>query len=90
VRVGVIGCGYWGPHLIRNFAHHPLAQVDIVCDTRYERAVRVGGQYRIPHITDSADDVVQSAECDLVVIATPCFTHYTLAKAALQASTCWS
>jgi predicted dehydrogenase len=84
VRVGVIGCGYWGPNLVRNFAHHPLAQVDVVCDTRYERAVRVGGEFRVPRITDRADDVLQS-ECDLVVVATPSFTHYRLARAALEA-----
>lgn len=85
VRVGVIGCGYWGPNLVRNFAHHPLAQVDVVCDTRYERAVRVGGEYRVPRITDRAVDVIEAPDCNLVIIATPSFTHYALAKAALEA-----
>jgi len=85
VRVGVIGCGYWGPNLIRNFAHHPLARVEAVSDVRYERAVRAGSQYRIPTVTDVADEVLRAPDIDLVVIATPSFTHHALAKTALQA-----
>ena len=41
IRVGVIGCGYWGPNLVRNFARHPNSEVEAVCDMRYERAMRV-------------------------------------------------
>ena len=85
VRVGVIGCGYWGPNLVRNFARHPHCQVEAVCDMRYERAVRLGGQYRVPLITDRPDELLHGRELDLVVIATPSFTHHKLAKAALEA-----
>ncbi len=85
VRVGVIGCGYWGPNLVRNFARHPHAQVEAVCDVRYERAVRLGGEYRVPLITDRTEELLRAPELDLVVIATPSFTHYPLAKAALEA-----
>src|SRR2546426_6097310 len=52
---------------------------------RYERAVRLGGQYRVPLITDRPDELLHGRELDLVVIATPSFTHYALAKAALEA-----
>src|SRR2546426_11206087 len=52
---------------------------------RYERAVRLGGQYRVPLITDRPDELLHGRELDLVVIATPSFTHYQLAKAAVQA-----
>src|SRR5437867_9859207 len=52
---------------------------------RYERAGRLGGQYRVPLITDRPDELLHGRELDLVVIATPSFTHYTLAKAALEA-----
>jgi predicted dehydrogenase len=85
VRVGVIGCGYWGPNLIRNFARHPQSQVQAVCDNRYERATRVGAEYRVPTITDRAEEVLKAPDIDLVVIATPSFTHYDLAKAAILA-----
>ena len=84
IGVGVIGCGYWGPNLVRNFARHPGSQVDAVCDIRYERAARVASEYRIPLVTDRVDDLVQAPGIDLLVIATPSFTHYDLAKAAIE------
>jgi len=58
--VGVIGCGYWGPNLVRNFARHPHSQVEAVCDIRYERAVRLGGEYRVPLITDRPDELLSA------------------------------
>jgi len=85
VRVGVIGCGYWGPNLVRNFARHPHAQVESVCDVRYERATRVGAEYRVATVTDRAEEVLRAPDLDLVVIATPCFTHFDLARQALEA-----
>ncbi len=85
VRVGVIGCGYWGPNLVRNFARHPHSQVEAVCDLRYERAMRVGAEYRIPTVTDRVDEVLKAPDIDLVVVATPSFTHFELAKRALEA-----
>lgn len=85
IRVGVIGCGYWGPNLVRNFARHPQSQVEAVCDLRYERAMRVGTEYRIPTVTDRVEEVLKAPDIDLVVIATPSFTHFELAKAAIEA-----
>jgi predicted dehydrogenase len=83
VRVGVIGCGYWGPNLVRNFARHPHSEIVAVCDNRYERASSVGAEYRIPTITDRADELLKAPDLDLVVIATPSFTHYELARQAI-------
>jgi len=85
IRVGVIGCGYWGPNLIRNFARNPQSAVQAVCDMRYERAMRVGAEYRIPSVTDRADVVLNAPDVDLIVIATPSRSHYTLAKKAILA-----
>src|SRR5437879_3569936 len=85
IRVGVIGCGYWGPNLVRNFARHPHSAVQAVCDMRYERAMRVGAEYRIPMVTDDPAKLIASSEVDLVVVATPSFSHFPLAKAALEA-----
>lgn len=85
LRVGVIGCGYWGPNLVRNFARHPHSQVQAVCDMRYERASRIGAEYRIPTVTDQAEEIVKAPDLDLVVIATPTFTHYELARVAIRA-----
>jgi predicted dehydrogenase len=83
VRVGVIGCGYWGPNLVRNFARHPHSEIVAVCDARYERASRVGAEYRIPTITDQPQELLKAPDLDLVVIATPSFTHFELAREAL-------
>jgi len=85
IRVGVIGCGYWGPNLIRNFARNPQSTVQVVCDMRYERAMRVGAEYRIPTVTDRADVALNASDVDLIVIATPSGSHYTLAKKAILA-----
>jgi predicted dehydrogenase len=80
----VIGCGYWGPNLVRNFARHPDSQVEAVCDVRYQRAARLAAEYRVPNVTDRAGALVERGDLDLVVVATPSFTHFQLAKAALD------
>src|SRR3989449_7116700 len=85
LRVGVIGLGYGGPTLARNFARHPGSQLQAVCDVRYERATRVGAEYRVPTITDRPEELLKAPDLDLVVIATPSFTHYEQTKAALEA-----
>ncbi len=85
LRVGVIGCGYWGPNLIRNFARHPEARVQAVCDKELRRAERVGSEYRVPAITERPEDVFRDGRLDLVVVATPTATHFELAKSALEA-----
>lgn len=85
LRVGVIGCGYWGPNLVRNFARHPRSEVQAVCDARYERATRVAAEFRIPTVTDRVDELVGAPDIDLVVIATPSFTHFDMARRAIAA-----
>src|SRR2546421_3185610 len=52
---------------------------------RYERAVRVGAEYRIPMVTDHPAEMFANPEVDLIVVATPSFSHFPLAKAALEA-----
>ena len=83
-RVAVIGCGYWGPNLVRNFARHELAKVTMVCDRDLARARKVAREFQVATATDVVEDVLASPEVDLVVVVTPSFTHYELAKAALE------
>jgi predicted dehydrogenase len=83
--VGVIGCGYWGPNIIRNVQRNDEAHVVVACDRELERASRVAGEYRVSTVSDKPDDVLASAEVELVVIATPTSTHHGLAKAAIMA-----
>src|SRR6266545_3565709 len=59
--------------------------MEAVCDVRYERAARVGAEYRVPKVTDRPHELIAAPDLDLIVIATPSFTHFELARAALQA-----
>ena len=83
--IGVIGCGYWGPNLVRNFARNSQCRVLAVCDGRQERAARVGAEFGVPVVTTRSDELIATPGIDLVVVATPSFTHFALAKAALEA-----
>lgn len=83
VRVAVIGFGYWGPNMVRNFNAQSQARVVCVADARPERLQLVQKQYPgIQTVTD-AQAVFDSDQIDAVVVATPVFTHYELAKKAL-------
>ena len=84
VGIGVIGCGYWGPKLVRNFSRASTSQVTTVCDLRYERAARVGAEYRVPRVTDRPEDVLAASDVQVVVVATPSVTHFELARRAIE------
>lgn len=83
IRVGVIGYGYWGPNLVRNFAESSECEVAIVADLRAERLAQVRRRYPTVRCTTSVDEVFDSSDVDAVVIATPVSTHYDLASRAL-------
>jgi predicted dehydrogenase len=85
LKIGVIGYGYWGPNLVRNFAAGPRTKVVAIAESSPTR--RQVAANNVPHIKCVADaaDVIADPGVDAVVIATPIFTHYGLAKAALLA-----
>jgi predicted dehydrogenase len=85
VRVGVIGCGYWGPNLIRNFARHDGARVVAVCDAQVDRAHKMASWYDVSLVTSDATELIESRSVDLVVVATPSRTHFPLARQAILA-----
>ncbi|MGH9943275.1 MAG: Gfo/Idh/MocA family protein, partial [Pyrinomonadaceae bacterium] len=85
ITVGVIGCGYWGPNLIRNFVEHEAAQVRWICDMDAKRLAAIGRRYPAARATMDHHEMLADAELDAVVIATPVSTHYPFAKAALAA-----
>lgn len=85
VNVGILGCGYWGPNLARNFVRQPEAALVAVGDVIEERAQRVGAEFRVPLVTDDSDRVIRNPAVDLVVVATPVWTHYDLARRAIEA-----
>lgn len=84
VRVGIIGAGYWGPNLIRNFNEIEGADLQMVCDLRQERLDHI--QSRYPHVKVSRNyrDLLDLG-VDAVVIATPVSTHYPLTMEFLNA-----
>lgn len=84
-KVGVIGYGYWGPNLVRNFMETPNATVAMVSDLRPERLGQVAQRYPTIRTTTRAEELIADEEIEAVVIATPVSTHYELALAALNA-----
>jgi predicted dehydrogenase len=85
VRVGVIGYGYWGPNLVRNFAEYPGSEVAKVADTRPDRLAPVQRRYPGVETTTDYRDLLQDESIEAIVISTPISTHYELAAEALQA-----
>lgn len=82
-RIGVIGCGYWGPNLIRNFNEIPASEVAAVADLREERLKTVQSANHGVVTTKDYQDLFQM-NLDAVVIATPPATHYALAREVLE------
>jgi len=85
INIGVIGYGYWGPNLVRNFMNCPLSKVLAVSDSREERRNAVKAVYPTVNTFTSAQELLGDASIDAVVIATPVFSHFELAMAALKA-----
>lgn len=83
IQVGVIGAGYWGPKLARNFYELPGSVLKIVSDLRPDRLQEIN--YLFPDVVTTSTYESIFEEVDAVVIATPVHTHYRLAKAALAA-----
>ncbi|WP_448382591.1 Gfo/Idh/MocA family protein [Desulfosoma sp.] len=85
IGVGVIGYGYWGPNLVRNFAETPGARVVAVSDLRQERLRLAHSRYPGIKVTTVHEELIMDSQVDAVVIATPVSTHYELALTALRA-----
>src|SRR5256886_10078164 len=83
IRVGVIGYGYWGPNLVRNFSEVPGSQVAAVSDLSPKRLSQVQARYPSVHTTVDVRDILNDATIAAVAIATPVSTHFDLAMLAL-------
>jgi len=84
IGIGVIGYGYWGPQIVRNF--HSLNGVCVlaVCDKDTEVLKRAKQAYADVEVTTDLGDVLTSPHVDAVAVVTPVWTHFELAKAALE------
>src|SRR5918911_1708091 len=83
--IGVIGCGYWGPNLLRNFSENEDARLRWMCDLDSERLETLGRRYPSAKTTTDYRQLLADPELDAVVIATPVSTHFNFAREALQA-----
>jgi len=84
IRVGVLGYGYWGPNIVRNFHAQQQSEVVLVCDKSSNAGERLRRVYpAIPFTTDE-NELLRSTKVDAVCVITPVATHYPLAQKALE------
>jgi predicted dehydrogenase len=83
IRLGVIGCGYWGPNLVRNFVELPLAEVVAVADLKEDRLAFIRSRFPQTQVTRDYRELFTMG-LDAVVICTPPKTHYKLTKESLE------
>ena len=84
MNFGVIGYGYWGPNVVRNLASLDGSQVISIAEQNEKARQRAQKAYPSIHATADTQGVISSPEIDAVAIITPVWTHYELAKAALE------
>ena len=84
VKIGVLGYGYWGPNIVRNFHGQGQSRVVSVCDQSPKSLQRVQQSYPDMHVTSDCNELLRSTEVDAMAVVTPVRTHYELAKAALE------
>ncbi len=84
IKVGLIGYGYWGPNLLRNFTSNPAFEVVAVADANEQRRAEVRRWSSSARLLESGEEIVAMPEIDAVAIATPVATHYGLARKALE------
>ncbi len=85
ITIAVVGCGYWGPNLIRNFHSLPDCRVKLVCDIDPKRLVHMKEVYPSVETTQDFEKIIGDKEVDTVVVATPVHLHYEMARKSLQA-----
>jgi predicted dehydrogenase len=83
MNVGIIGLGYWGPNLVRNFLAHSDVKSVVACDINEERLKTISHRFPSVILSNSCEETL-TGDCDLIVIATPVASHYPIAKKALQ------
>ena len=85
VRIGVVGAGYWGPNIIRNFYQIPTCEMARCCDLDEKRLTHMRNLYPGVQTTTNFDDITSDGAVDAVAVCTHVSAHYPLAKKALQA-----
>ena len=84
IRMGVIGYGYWGPNIVRNFHRQERSRVVAICDKSPKSLQRARQSYPEIRAIDECNDMLTATDIDAIAIVTPVWTHYELAKIALE------
>jgi predicted dehydrogenase len=84
IGIGVVGYGYWGPNLVRNFMEAANSKVIAVCDLRPQQLARVEARYPTIKTTTSYEELLSDSSIDAIAIPTPVSSHFNLAMAALR------
>jgi predicted dehydrogenase len=84
IRIAVIGYGYWGPRIARNFHDAEDCKLVLICDQRPELQRRAQQAYPTVRVTGDSREAIKATDVDAVAIVTPVWTHFDLAKAALE------
>jgi predicted dehydrogenase len=84
-RVAVVGLGYWGPNLVRVMFERTDVDVRWICDRDQERLEHISRRYPSASTTQHLEEVLLDASVDAVLLATPVFTHYDLARQCMEA-----
>jgi predicted dehydrogenase len=84
IGIGVVGYGYWGPQVVRNFHSVNDARVAVVCDQRAESLKRAKQTFPDVEVTTDISQVLMSPDVDVVAVVTPVWTHFELARTALE------
>ena len=85
LAIGVVGCGYWGPNLARNFNSNPNCTLKVLCDLDTSRLQHMKGLYPRVKIEEDFENLLADPNLDAIVIAVPVNMHYKLAKQSLEA-----
>jgi len=84
ITFGVVGYGYWGPNIVRNLGQLEEAEVVAVCDKSPASRRRVQKAHPAVHVTDDSAELMSNSDIDAIAVVTPVWTHYEIAKSALQ------
>jgi len=84
ISIGLIGYGYWGPNLARNFNNNPDMKLSAICDYSADRLAKAGRLYPQIKLTKNIEDLFNDTRLDAIAIATPISTHFDLANKALN------
>jgi predicted dehydrogenase len=84
LTIGVVGCGYWGPNLIRNFSSLPDCRIRVACDADASRLQHMKTLFPYIETASNFEDVARDPDVHAVAIATPVCSHYPMAKACLE------